>query len=97
MTPRRFPRKYSHRRILSSSHWSSRHTHPNDQSSKHGVRVYRPLRAQRDVKHVLVDGNLAAVHYQDYLTAQNPGAAVPGIFRLQDDKIAEHWDAFQPI
>lgn len=49
------------------------------------------------VEHVLVDGNLAAVHYRGRINPQNLGAAVVEIFRLQDGMIVEHWDAYQPI
>ena len=65
------------------------------------IAALAPLFAGADasftVKHVLVDGDLAAVHYRGHLNAQSPGAAVVEIFRLQDGKIVEHWDAFQPI
>jgi predicted SnoaL-like aldol condensation-catalyzing enzyme len=65
------------------------------------VAALTPLFAGADasftVKHVLVDGNLAAVHYRGQINAQGPGAAVVEIFRLKDGKIVEHWDAFQPI
>lgn len=49
------------------------------------------------VEHVLVDGDLAAVHYRGRINAQNPGAAVVELFRLKEGLIVEHWDAFQPI
>jgi predicted SnoaL-like aldol condensation-catalyzing enzyme len=49
------------------------------------------------VEHLLVDGNLAAVHYRGRIDSQGPGAAVVEIFRLQDGKIVEHWDVYQPI
>jgi predicted SnoaL-like aldol condensation-catalyzing enzyme len=65
------------------------------------IAALTPLFAGADasftIKHVLVDGNLAAVHYRGHLNAQSPGAAVVEIFRLQGGKIVEHWDAFQPI
>jgi predicted SnoaL-like aldol condensation-catalyzing enzyme len=53
--------------------------------------------ASFDVKHALVDGNLAAVHYHGRLGGPGAGAAVVEIFRLRRGKIVEHWDAYQPI
>ncbi len=65
------------------------------------IAALSPLFAGADatftVKHVLVDGNLAAVHYRGRIDAQSPGAAVVEIFRLADGKIVEHWDVYQPM
>lgn len=53
--------------------------------------------ASFEVKHVLVDGDLAAVHYHGRIGAPGAGAAVVELFRLRHGKIVEHWDAYQPI
>jgi predicted SnoaL-like aldol condensation-catalyzing enzyme len=50
-----------------------------------------------EIKHVLVDGDFAAVHYHGRINSSSPGAAVMELFRLSQGKIVEHWDAFQPI
>lgn len=50
--------------------------------------------AHFDVKHVVVDGDMAAVHFRGSLGGET-GAAVVEWFRLKDGKIVEHWDAFQ--
>lgn len=50
--------------------------------------------AHFDVKHVAVDGDMAAVHFRGSLGGEM-GATVVEWFRLQDGKIVEHWDAFQ--
>jgi predicted SnoaL-like aldol condensation-catalyzing enzyme len=50
-----------------------------------------------EVKHVLVDGDFAAIHYHGRTGSHSPGAAVMELFRLSEGKIVEHWDAFQPI
>jgi predicted SnoaL-like aldol condensation-catalyzing enzyme len=50
--------------------------------------------AQFDVKHIVVDGDMAAVHFRGSLGA-GMGAVVVELFRLKDGKIVEHWDAFQ--
>jgi len=52
--------------------------------------------AHFDVKHVVVDGDLATVHVRGSL-GNGMGAAVVELFRLQDGRIVEHWDAFQVI
>ena len=50
--------------------------------------------AHFDVKHVLVDGDLAAVQFRGSLGG-DMGASVTEWFRLRDGKIVEHWDTFQ--
>jgi predicted SnoaL-like aldol condensation-catalyzing enzyme len=50
--------------------------------------------AHFDVKHVVVDGDIAAVHFRGSLGGEI-GAAVVELFRLKDGRIVEHWDAFQ--
>jgi predicted SnoaL-like aldol condensation-catalyzing enzyme len=52
--------------------------------------------AHFDVKHIVVDGDMAVVHFRGSLNA-DLGAAVFELFRLKDGKIVEHWDAFQVI
>jgi len=56
------------------------------------------LGASFTVQRILVDGDLAAVHYRGKLSADDKGAAIVEIFRF-DDKgmIVEHWDMFQPM
>ena len=53
--------------------------------------------ATSSVQHILVDGNLAAVHYRGQLSKDDRGAAVVEIFRFNKGKIVEHWDMFQPL
>lgn len=50
--------------------------------------------AHFEVKHILVDGDMAAVHFRGSL-GPGMGAAVVEVFRLKAGKIVEHWDAFQ--
>ncbi|HUD93279.1 nuclear transport factor 2 family protein [Sphingobium sp.] len=50
-----------------------------------------------EVQRLLVDGDLAAVHYRGKLSAQDRGAAVVEIFRFDKGRIVEHWDMFQPV
>jgi predicted SnoaL-like aldol condensation-catalyzing enzyme len=50
-----------------------------------------------DVKRVLVDGDLAAVHLHGRPSPDDPGGAVVDLFRLENGKIVEHWDVLQPM
>jgi predicted SnoaL-like aldol condensation-catalyzing enzyme len=52
------------------------------------------------VKHVLVDGNLVAVHTQLLNSKSNPGEGglrQVHLFRFQGNKIVEYWDITQQI
>jgi predicted SnoaL-like aldol condensation-catalyzing enzyme len=49
------------------------------------------------VEQVIMDGDMAFIHFRGLLGAGNRGAAVAELYRLQDGKLVEHWDAFQPI
>lgn len=50
-----------------------------------------------EVKRILVDGDLAAIHLFGRGDPATRGAAVADIYRLKDGKIVEHWDVLQPI
>lgn len=50
-----------------------------------------------DVKRVLVDGDLVAVHSHLTNGPADPGTAVVDIFRIKDGKAVEHWDVLQPV
>jgi predicted SnoaL-like aldol condensation-catalyzing enzyme len=53
--------------------------------------------ASFEIKRVLVDGELAAVHLHGRTSAQTRGGAVVDLFRLAHGKIVEHWDVLQPV
>lgn len=50
-----------------------------------------------DIKRILVDGDLAAVHLHGRRSRDTLGGAVVDLFRLAEGKIVEHWDVLQPI
>ena len=50
-----------------------------------------------EVKRILVDGDLAAVHLHGRPNEREPGGAVVDIFRLENGLIVEHWDVLQPM
>ncbi len=53
--------------------------------------------AIREVQRIVVDGNLAVVHLRVRANAQDRGAAIVDILRLENGMIVEHWDVFQPV
>jgi predicted SnoaL-like aldol condensation-catalyzing enzyme len=50
-----------------------------------------------EIKRALADGDLVALHYKAKFTPNERGYAVVDIFRIENGKIAEHWDVVQPI
>ena len=50
-----------------------------------------------EIRHIVVDGDLAAVHLFVKPDPAARGAAVADFYRLKDGKIVEHWDVIQPI
>ena len=53
--------------------------------------------ARFDIKRILVDHDLAAIHLHGQLSRDSPGGAVVDLFRLENEKIVEHWDVLQPV
>ena len=49
-----------------------------------------------DLKRVLADGDYGVIHLHGYRGDQR-GGAVMDLYRVDDGKIAEHWDVIQPI
>ena len=50
-----------------------------------------------NIKHVLEEGNIVAVHSHVKMQSEDPGVAVVHIFRIENKKIAEMWDIGQQI
>lgn len=53
--------------------------------------------ARFEVKRILVDGDLAAIHLFGRGDPATRGAAVADFYRLENGKIVEHWDVLQPM
>lgn len=49
------------------------------------------------IKRVIADGNLVAVHSHGWAKEGQPGMAVIDIFRVEGCKVMEHWDVVQPV
>jgi predicted SnoaL-like aldol condensation-catalyzing enzyme len=53
--------------------------------------------ATTTIKRVIAEDNLVAIHSHLKRNAEDPGRAVIDIFRVEQGKIVEHWDVFQPV
>lgn len=60
------------------------------------ARVQSP-HAEHRVKRVFADGDYVIAHVHVIINPGELGRAVVDIFRIQDGKIAEHWDVAQPV
>lgn len=59
--------------------------------------LFSSPQASFDVKRILIDGDLAAIHLHGRRSPATLGGAVVDLFRLWDGKIVEHWDVLQPV
>jgi predicted SnoaL-like aldol condensation-catalyzing enzyme len=50
-----------------------------------------------DVKRIIADGPLVAVHSHGVFKPGDPGVAVVDILRVKGCRIMEHWDVVQPV
>ncbi len=50
-----------------------------------------------DIKRVIAGGDLVVVHLHATSFPGDPGMAAIDVFRLEDGKVAEHWDVAQPV
>jgi predicted SnoaL-like aldol condensation-catalyzing enzyme len=53
--------------------------------------------AEHRVKRLLVDGDLVAAHVHVIFEPGTEGFAVVDIYRIENGRIAEHWDVMQPV
>lgn len=53
--------------------------------------------AEHRVKRMLVEGNLVAAHVHVIFQPGEAGFKVVDIFRIENGRIAEHWDVIQPL
>jgi predicted SnoaL-like aldol condensation-catalyzing enzyme len=50
-----------------------------------------------ELKRIIADGNLVAVHARMKMAPEDRGSAVVDILRVEGCKIVEHWDVVQPV
>jgi predicted SnoaL-like aldol condensation-catalyzing enzyme len=53
--------------------------------------------AINEIKRVIADGDLVAVHVHSRPNDSDRGRAIVDIFRVENGKIIEHWDVIQPV
>jgi predicted SnoaL-like aldol condensation-catalyzing enzyme len=53
--------------------------------------------SRAQIKRVLADGDLVALHVHSKATPKDLGRAVVDIFRVKNGTIVEHWDVVQPV
>jgi predicted SnoaL-like aldol condensation-catalyzing enzyme len=53
--------------------------------------------ARNEVKRVMADGDLVALHVHSVVVPGTPGRQIVDIFRVEDGKVVEHWDVIQEI
>ena len=49
------------------------------------------------VKRMIAEGDLVMAHVHILFEPDTPGVAAVDIFRIEDGRIAEHWDVAQPV
>lgn len=53
--------------------------------------------ARNEVKRVIAEGDLVALHVHSVVVPDSPGRQIVDIFRVEDGKVVEHWDVIQAI
>ena len=76
---------------------------PRAEDGIEGFRKFIRFRSERfpnarsEVKRALVDDDMVVLHVHGTNDPGERGVAIIEIFRLENGKIVEHWDAIQPI
>ena len=80
-----------------------RQHNPNAADGPDGIIAYATgyLKVNPDLrlefKRIIAEGDLVAVHSFLKPNSSDLGRAVVDIFRVEDDKLVEHWDVMQPV
>ena len=53
--------------------------------------------ARNEVKRVIAEGDLVALHVHSVVIPGTPGRQIIEIFRVENGKVVEHWDVIQEI
>jgi len=54
-------------------------------------------KGRNEVKMVIAEGDLVALQVHSVLVPGTPGRKIIDIFKVEDNKVVEHWDAIQEI
>jgi predicted SnoaL-like aldol condensation-catalyzing enzyme len=54
-------------------------------------------KAINEIKRVIAEGDLVAVHVHSRSNDTDRGRAIIDIFRVENGKVIEHWDVIQPV
>jgi predicted SnoaL-like aldol condensation-catalyzing enzyme len=82
---------------MSSPYTSPKKRLPNILDQTIGSTIPIQQMAQMETKRIVAEGDLVVIHSHLILKPGNRGSAVVEIFRLENDKIVEHWDVAQEI
>jgi predicted SnoaL-like aldol condensation-catalyzing enzyme len=53
--------------------------------------------ARNEIKRVIAEGDLVALHVHSVLVPGTPGRRIVDIFRVEGEKVVEHWDVIENI
>jgi predicted SnoaL-like aldol condensation-catalyzing enzyme len=53
--------------------------------------------ARNEIKRVIAEDDLVALHVHSVVVPGTPGRQIVDIFRVEDGKVVEHWDVIQAI
>lgn len=53
--------------------------------------------ARNEIKRVIAEGDLVVLHVHSVVIPGKPGRRIVDIFRVEGDKVVEHWDVIQEI
>ena len=62
-----------------------------------GPYLQKNPQARAEVKHVIAEGDLVAIHNNPKQNPNDRGRAVVDIFRIENGKVVEHWDVVQDV
>lgn len=54
-------------------------------------------KGRNEVKMIIAEGDLVALHVHSVLVPGTPGRKIVDIFRVEGNKVVEHWDVIQEI
>ncbi len=88
-----------------SKHLGSRYTqhNPNAADGPEGLKAFLQFLREKfpnsrsEIKRVFADGDYVILHVHAVREPGSRGNAIIDIFKLENGKVVEHWDAVQPI